>query len=163
MNFEEKILLFLKGKKVVNSSTLSEIKTTENTNKLGEQLYFVKASILEKQVATAFFNSAIYYGFNSTGDYIGCVKVSVLNVNPPSKVEMEYWANEKYKDQGNITALALDVIEDIFNKRTFDGLKVRNVFPLSNITSIMVSINKDNYASFVCLSICLSNYIYEHV
>ncbi|MBE6149262.1 MAG: GNAT family N-acetyltransferase [Firmicutes bacterium] len=149
MNVEEKISSFLKQQKIVNKSKLGNIKMSLEKNKNDENLLFVSASILEEPIgnSSAYVNAAIYYGFNINGDYIGCVKTNVLNIKPPSQIEIEYWANEQYENQGNMTVLTKEVIKEIFEDKCFDGLKVRNGFPVSNIESIMVAINDDNYAS----------------
>ena len=40
-----------------------------------------------------------------------------------------------------------DVINEIFVDKSFDGFKIRDGLPTSNIDSIMVAINEDNYPS----------------
>lgn len=148
MNVEEKISSFLREQKVVRKSELSKVKVSEEKNKNGESLFYVRATAFEEPLGSnAYTNNAVYYGFNSNGDCIGCVTANVCNVNPPSKVEIEYWASEPFKNQGNITVLAGEVIKEIFDEKRFDGLKVRNSFPPSNIETIVVSINDTNYAS----------------
>lgn len=147
MNAEEKISKFLKEQKIVGKSKLSNIKISKDKNKNDQNLFYIRASILEKQVGINYSNSAIYYAFNQNGEYVGCVKVNVSNMNPPSQIEIEYWANEQFKNQGNMTILAKEVIKEIFVETTFDGLKVRDGFPTTNINSIVVSINNDNYPS----------------
>lgn len=149
MNVEEKILTFLEQEDVIGNAELSEIKISKEKNKNDENLLFVSAANLEKPLGRTnlYTNNAMYYGFNLNGDYIGYVMVNVINVNPPSKIELEYCANEQFQNQGNITVLAKEVIREIFEDRAFDGLKTRNNAPLSNINSIFVSISPMNYAS----------------
>ena len=126
---------------------MSLLKKTSEKNKNEENLLFIKASQLEKQYGTNYSNLVIYYGFNQNGDYVGQVKLSILNINPPSQIEMEYYSNEKFKNQGNITILAKEVLKEIFEEKLYDDLKVRDNFPLSNIDTVIGQINKDNYAS----------------
>ena len=147
MNIEEKILSFLKSQKIVGKYKLSNIKLSKYKNKNDEQLFCISAANLEQPIGNCYGNTIIYYGFNQNGDYVGYVRAFILNVNPPSKIEIEYCANKQYENQGNITTLASEVIKDIFDEMIFDGLKVRNSFPVSCINSIVVSINSDNYAS----------------
>lgn len=149
MNVEERILNFLIQEDAIGNAKLSEIKISKAKNKNDENLLFVSVVSLEQPLGRTgtYTNDAMYYGFNLNGDYIGYVMVSVRNVNPPSKIELEYCANEQFSNQGNITALAKEVIREIFEERAFDGLKVRNGAPLSNIDSIFVSISPINYAS----------------
>ena len=147
MSVDEKIFEFLKSQKVTKNAAFSKTNVTTGQNKDGSNLIYVKASILEKQLGINYSNNSIYYAFDMNGNYVGCVKVSVLNVIPPNQVEMEYWANEQYKNRGNMTVLAQDVIRDIFESKSFDNLKVREGLPTSKIETIMVAINNDNLAS----------------
>lgn len=71
----------------------------------------------------------------------------MLNIKLPTQVEMEYCVNEQFKNNGNITVLGKEVLKGIFEEKVFDGLKIKESQPVSNINSIRVSINKDNYAS----------------
>ena len=147
MNIDEKIIEFLQSQKGIKNAVLSKTSITSIQNKEGSNLIYVRASIFEKQLGINYSNNSIYYAFDMNGNYVGCVKVSVLNVIPPNQVEMEYWANEAFKNKGNITVLAQEVIKDIFENKTFDNLKVRDGIQTSNIESIMVAINQDNFAS----------------
>ena len=147
MSVDEKILEFLKSQKGTKNAAFSKTNITTGQNKDGSNLIYVKASILEKQLGINYSNNSTYYAFDVNGNYVGCVKVSVSNVIPPNQIEMEYWANEQYKNKGNMTVLAQDVIRDIFESKSFDNLKVRDGFPTSKIESIMVAINDDNFAS----------------
>ena len=147
MSLEGKILGFLKQQNGTKNTTFSETNITTGKNKDGSNLIYVKASSLEKQFGINYSNNSTYYAFDMNENYVGCVKVSVLNVIPPNQIEMEYWANEQYKNKGNMTVLAQDVIRDIFESKSFDNLKVRDGFPTSKIESIMVAINDDNLAS----------------
>lgn len=147
MNIGENILAFLKEQKILKESKLGEMKITDEQNKNGEKLLYVGAYVTEKEVGNTYSNSAIYYGFNQNGEYVGCVRVTVLNTNPPSLIEMEYFANETFENQGNITLLAKEVINEIFKENKFDGLKVRSNFKESSIDTIMVDINEDNLSS----------------
>ncbi len=147
MSIEEKIINYLKLQKFIKNANLSEINTTSCQNKEGSKLLYVRASVLEKKLGTNYSNNSIYYAFDMDGNYVGCVKVSILNTIPPSQVEMEYWANEEYKNKGNMTILAQEVIKDIFENGAFNNLKVREEIATSNIDSIMVAINKSSLAS----------------
>ena len=115
---------------------------TKGENKNGEKLFYVKGSFFRHNTS-----EAAYYAFNSRGEYVGCVKAFVLNLVPPTQVEMEYWAADNHKNKGNMTILARTVIEEIFEDRTFDNFIIREGIPASNIDSIVVAINKDNYPS----------------
>ena len=152
MSVDEKILEFLKSQKGTKNAAFSKTSVTTGQNKDGSNLIYVKASILEKQLGINYSNNSIYYAFDTNGNYVGCVKVSVLNVIPPNQIEMEYWANEQYKNKGNMTVLAQDVIRDIFESKSFDNLKVRDGIPTSKIETIMVAINDDNLASLAVAS-----------
>ena len=152
MSIDKKIFEFLKLQKGTKNAIFSETNVTTNQNKEGSNLIYVKASILEKQLGINYSNHSTYYAFDMNGNYVGCVKVSVSNVIPPNQIEMEYWANEQYKNKGNMTVLAQDVIRDIFESKSFDNLKVREGKPTSKIESIMVAINDDNYASLAVAS-----------
>jgi len=152
MSVDEKIFEFLKSQKGTKNAAFSKTNITTGHNKDGSNLIYVKASILEKQLGINYSNNSTYYAFDVNGNYVGCVKVSVLNVIPPNQIEMEYWANEQYKNRGNMTVLAQDVIRDIFESKSFDNLKVRDGFPTSKIESIMVAINDDNLASLAVAS-----------
>jgi RimJ/RimL family protein N-acetyltransferase len=152
MSIEEKIINYLKLQKFIKNANLSEINTTSCQNKEGSKLLYVRASVLEKKLGTNYSNNSIYYAFDTNGNYVGCVKVSVLNVIPPNQIEMEYWANEQYKNRGNMTVLAQEVIRDIFESKSFDDLKVRDGIPTSKIETIMVAINDDNLASLAVAS-----------
>ena len=152
MSVDEKILEFLKSQKGTKNAAFSKTSVTTGQNKDGSNLIYVKASILEKQLGINYSNNSIYYAFDTNGNYVGCVKVSVLNVIPPNQIEMEYWANEQYKNRGNMTVLAQEVIRDIFESKSFDDLKVRDGIPTSKIETIMVAINDDNLASLAVAS-----------
>ena len=152
MSVDERILEFLKLQKGTKNASFSETKVTTGQNKDGSNLIYVKASALEKQLGINYSNKSTYYAFDMNGNYVGCVNVSVLNVIPPNQIEMEYWANEQYKNKGNMTVLAQDVIRDIFESKSFDNLKVREGLPTSKIESIMVAINDDNLASLAVAS-----------
>jgi len=152
MSVDEKILEFLKSQKGTKNAVFSKTNVTTGQNKDGSNLIYVKASILEKQLGINYSNNSIYYAFDTSGNYVGCVKVSVLNVIPPNQIEMEYWANEQYKNRGNMTVLAQEVIRDIFESKSFDDLKVRDGIPTSKIETIMVAINDDNLASLAVAS-----------
>ena len=147
MNTEEKIYLFLKEEREDNKSKLGNVQITEGTNKNNERLLFVRSETIEKELGNTYMNSATYYSFNLKGDFVGGVNVQVSNINPPSQIEMEYWVNEEFENQGNVTLIATEVIKEIFEKNVFDGLKVRNGLPTSNIETIAVSINSNNYQS----------------
>ena len=121
---------------------IDKFEVTKGVNKDNERLFYVKGSFYQHNTC-----AAVYYAFNSKGEYVGCVKAEVENLVPPTQVEMEYWAAEEHKNKGNITVLARDVIKEIFGDRLFDGFKIRDGLPTSNINSIMVAINADNYAS----------------
>ena len=110
--------------------------------KNNERLFYVKGSFYHHNAS-----AAVYYAFNSKGEYVGCVKADVMNLVPPTQVEMEYWAAKEHENKGNITVLARDVIKEIFKDRAFDGFKIRDNIPTSYINSIMVAINANNYAS----------------
>ncbi len=152
MSVDEKIFEFLKSQKGAKNAAFSKTNVTTGQNKDGSNLIYVKASILEKQLGINYSNNSIYYAFDTNGNYVGCVKVSVLNVIPPNQIEMEYWANEQYKNRGNMTVLAQEVIRDIFESKSFDDLKVRDGIPTSKIETIMVAINDDNLASLAVAS-----------
>jgi len=152
MSVDEKIFEFLKSQKVTKNAALSKANVTTGQNKDGSNLIYVKASILEKRLGINYSNNSIYYSFDTNGNYVGCVKVSVSNVIPPNQIEMEYWANEQYKNRGNMTVLAQEVIRDIFESKSFDNLKVREGLPTSKIEIIMVAINNDNLASLAVAS-----------
>ena len=147
MNIEEKIYLFLKEEIEGNESKLGNVQITEDRNKNNEKLIFIRNETIEKELGNTYINSATYYAFNLKGDFVGGVNVQVSNIIPPSQIEMEYWVNEQFENQGNITLIASEVIKEIFEKNVFNGLKVRKGFPTSNIESIAVSINNDNYPS----------------
>ena len=147
MSTDEKIFEFLKSQKGIQNASLSGVKITKGQNKDGNSLFYVRADIFEKQLGINYSNNSVYYAFDINGNYVGCVKVSVLNIIPPTQVEMEYWANEEYKNKGNMTTLAQDVISEIFEDKAFDNLKVRDGITASHIESIMTVINQDNYAS----------------
>ena len=152
MSVDEKIVEFLKLQKGIKNASFSKTNLTTGQNKDGINLIYIKASVLEKQLGINYSNNSTYYAFDMNGNYVGCVKISILNVIPPNQVEMEYWANEQYKNKGNMTVLAKDVIRDIFDSKSFDNLKVREGLPTSKIESIMVSINEDNLASLAVAS-----------
>ena len=152
MSIEEKIIEFLKEQKGIANALINEIKTTTNQNKEGENLFYVRADIFGKRLGINYSNNSIYFAFDINGNYVGCVKVSVLNMIPPNQVEMEYWANEVYSNKGNMTTLSQDVIKEIFEEKVFDELKVREGIEPSSIESVMVSINPDNYASLAVAS-----------
>lgn len=147
MNIDEKIVSFLRSQKSLKNATLGRTRISAQLNKDGEKLLYVRASILEKKLGINYSNKSIYYAFDVNGNYVGCVKISVLNYIPPTQVEMEYWANEEYKNKGNITIIAQEVIKEVFVDNEFDNLRVRDNEPTSNIDTIMVAINQDNYAS----------------
>lgn len=147
MKVEEKIVEFLKSQNYPKKAEISQVKVSSTKNKDGNNLLIVRASILEENFGLNYSNSSIYYGFDMEGNYVGHVRVTVQNLITPSQVEMEYWANPQYENKGNITCLAKDVIKEIFEEKVFDNLKVREGRPLSNINSIMVAINDDNFAS----------------
>ena len=147
MSVEEKIIEFIKLQKGIKNAKISSTKITEDKNKDGENLLYVRALTIEKQLGNNYSNNCVYYGFDTNGNYVGCVKISVLNIIPPTHVEMEYWASKEYRNRGNISTLAKTVIKEIFKDKVFDGLKVRDNVPISNIETIMVDINKDNFAS----------------
>ena len=150
MSVDEKIFEFLKKQKSVKNASLSGVKITKGQNKDGISLLYVRTDIFEKQLGLGinYSNNSTYYAFDMDGNYVGCVKVSVSNIISPTQVEMEYWANEEYKNKGNMTTLARDVISEIFENKVFDNLKVRDGISTSSIESIMLDINPDNYASF---------------
>ena len=147
MSIEEKIINYLQSQKFTKNADLSEINTTSSQNKEGNELLYVRASVLEKQLGINYSNNSIYYAFDMNGNYVGCVKISILNNIPPNQVEMEYWAREEYKNKGNMTVLAQEVIKDIFENEVFNNLKVREGVETSNIDSIMVAINKGSFES----------------
>jgi RimJ/RimL family protein N-acetyltransferase len=138
----KKIAELLGNTKFGKNFFIDKFEITKGTNKDNERLFYVKGSFYQHNTS-----AAAYYAFNSKGEYVGCVKTEVLNLVPPTQVEMEYWANEEHKNKGNMTVLARDVINDIFENRAYDGFKIRDGIPTSNIDSIMVAINKDNYPS----------------
>ena len=142
MTADEKIIDFIKLQKGIKNAKISKVKITESQNKDGENLLYVRAFTIEKQLGNNYSNNCIYYGFDMDGNYIGCVKVSVLNIIPPTHVEIEYWANKEYRNRGNITVLTKFVIKEIFEDKIFNNLKVRDNVPVSNIDIIMVDINK---------------------
>lgn len=144
MSVEEKIINYLLSQKFTKNATFSKTNISSGRNKDGSNLLYVSASILEKQFGVNYSNNSIYYAFDMKGNYVGCVKVHILTT---SQVEMEYYTNEEYKNKGNITILAQEVIRDIFEKNLFNNLKVGEGMPTSHIESIMVAINNDNFAS----------------
>lgn len=149
MSVDEKIFEFLKKQKSFKNASLSGVKITKGQNKDGISLLYVRTDIFEKQLGLGinYSNNSTYYAFDMDGNYVGCVKVSVSNIISPTQVEMEYWANEEYKNKGNMTTLARDLISEIFENKVFDNLKVRDGISTSSIESIMLDINPDNYAS----------------
>lgn len=147
MNIEEKIVNFLKEQPEIQDLKLGKIKISENPNKKGENLLYIKTTNFEKEFGNCYINEAKYYSFNQNGDYVACVNVKVKNVIPPDKIELEYETEEKFRNQGNVTVLAQEVIKETFEEMTFDGLKVRKNFPESNINSIVLAISSTNYAS----------------
>lgn len=163
MNVEDKIIEFLKSQKGIKSAKLSNVRVSTDKNKEDSNLFYISASILEKQLGINYSNNSTYYAFDQDGNYVGCVKVSISNIIPPKQIEMEYWANEEYKNKGNMTILAKEVIKDIFERKAFDNLKVREGMPTSSIESIMVVINIDNVASLAVakkLGFDKSGYLY---
>ena len=141
-NIIKKIAELLGNTKFGKNFFIDKFEITQGTNKDNERLFYVKGSFYQHNTS-----AAGYYAFNSKGEYVGCVKTEVLNLVPPTQVEMEYWAAEEHKNKGNMTVLAKDVINEIFEDRVFDGFKIRDGIPTSKIDSIMVAINEDNYAS----------------
>ena len=138
----KKIAELLGNTKFGKNFFIDKFEITKGTNKDNERLFYVKGSFYQHNTS-----AAAYYAFNSKGEYVGCVKTEVLNLVPPTQVEMEYWADENHKNKGNMTVLARDVINDIFENRAYDGFKIRDGIPTSKIDSIMVAINEDNYPS----------------
>ena len=145
MTVAEKIGEYLKSIRDFNKRNFSETKITTGYNKDGEKLLYVRASKFEQNtVGGNYSNDCNYYAFDMNGNYVGCVKINVLD---PDQVEMEYYANENYKNRGNITLLAREVIREIFEEKIFDNLRFRNDQRLTKIETIMVAINLDNPAS----------------
>ena len=138
----KKIAELLGNTKFGKNFFIDKFEITKGTNKDNERLFYVKGSFYQHNTS-----AAAYYAFNSKGEYVGCVKTEVLNLVPPTQVEMEYWADENHKNKGNMTVLARDVINEIFVDKSFDGFKIRDGIPTSKIDSIMVAINEDNYPS----------------
>lgn len=139
----EKIVEYIGNTKFGVNFYIDKFGVTETENKCGEKLFFVKGSFYSHKCS-----EAAYYAFNSKGEYVGCVRAFVRNLVPPTQVEMEYWAgDESHMNQGNMTALAKTVINEIFVDRSFDNFKMRDGGPLSYIDSIFVGINEDNYPS----------------
>ena len=137
-----RIIDSLKGAKWLKNIDITEFKMTTMENKNGERFFFIRASFLRKGIC-----QIDYFAFDSEGNYLGCVKTGLCNVIPLHQVEMEYWANQKHANKGNMTVLAKEVIKEIFEDRILDGISLRKDSELSNIDTIMVSINKDNYPS----------------
>lgn len=123
---------------------VDKFEITKGENKDNERLLYVKGSFDQHNTSTA-----SYYAFNTKGEYVGFVRAQVRNLVPPTQVEMEYWTDKEHRNKGNTTVLARDVIKEIFEDRAFDGFKIRDRdgIPTSNINSIMVAINADNYPS----------------
>ncbi len=144
MSVEDNIIEFLKSRKFVKNASLTETKITKNQNKDGINLFYVRADAFEKHLGINYSNHSVYYAFDMNGNYVGRVGVNVLT---PTQVEIEYYANDEYKNKGNITTLAHDVIREIFEEKVFDNLKVRDNLPVSSIASILVAINQDNLTS----------------
>lgn len=148
MERAKKIADFLNEQAVVKNSVLSDIKSTAEKNKKSETLLYIRAMIKEESAGPKnFVNRAIYYAFNPQGECVGLVDVTVINKNPPNQVEMEYKASDGFANQGNITILAKEAIKDIFDDGLFDELRVKDVFPKSNISLITVSIEENNLPS----------------
>lgn len=141
-NVIQKIVEGLSNEKFGSNFFIDRFDVTTGENKNGEKLFYVKGSFFSHNAS-----EATYYAFNAKGEYVGCVKAFVCNVVPPTQVEIEYWSSEEHKNKGNMTVLARDVIKDIFEKRSFDNFHIRDGLPTSNIDSIVVAINKDNYPS----------------
>ena len=137
-----KIVESLGNTKFGSNFYIDKFDITTDENKNGEKLFYVKGSFYHHSNS-----EAVYYSFNSKGEYVGCVKAFICNIVPPTQVEMEYWAAEEHKNKGNMTVLARDVIKDIFVDRAFDNFQIRTNLPVSNIDSIVLAINEDNYPS----------------
>ena len=139
----EKIVEFMGAANFGSNFYIDRFDVTNGENKSGERLFYVKGSFYNHKQS-----EASYYAFNSKGECVGRVVAFVCNLVPPTQVEMEYWASrEQYMNQGNMTILAKDVIEEIFVDRAFDGFILRNGGSMSKIDSIVVAINETNYPS----------------
>ena len=148
MILEEKIYETINSIKSMKNAELSEIRTTEGTNKEEKHLLYVQASFIEKPVGSENYgNNCIYFVFDEEGNYLGCVKTNIINQNPPTEIEMEYWAAKDHKNKGNMTLMAKEVLKQIFEDKIYDNLKVRKNFSTSKIDTVMLAIREDNEAS----------------
>lgn len=137
-----KIIEHIENTKFAKNFYIDKFGVTTDKNKDNEKLFYIRGSFGHHNNT-----EACYFAYNSKGEYVGVVKATVLNIIPPTTAEMEYWAVESHMNKGNMTTLARDVIRDVFEKRILDGFKIRENVKESYINSIMVAINKDNYAS----------------
>lgn len=142
---EEKILSFIKKTTRQKDVNISDIIVSSNTNKLGEKLFIIRLSNFEKEIdKNVYLNNSLYYAFDKNGDYICKVLTQVLNENI---VELEYYTEKEYENQGNITVLAEEVIKDIFINKIYDGLKNKMNGALIKIEKIFVDIDYNNKKS----------------
>ena len=115
---------------------------TSGENKENERMFYVKGSLYRHNASEAH-----YFAYNSNSEFIGQIRITVLNDIPPTTVEMEYKTASEYRNKGNITVLARDGIIDVFEEKLYDGKRVKEGAPQSCIDSIFVNINSDNCAS----------------
>ena len=132
-----------------SNGLIGDIRITEEANKDGHRLFFVMISKFERKVDSNYSNAATYYAFDNNGNYVGAVIVVVMDRNT---VELEYFSEPHFKNKGNITVVTKEVIKDIFENKVFNLLKINDYEKKTNIKNIVLSINKNNYASLAVAS-----------
>lgn len=149
MELDSKIYEYLENAENLTREELSDIQLSDKTNKNGEKLLIVKSMDLENEIINSgnYKSNIYYYAFNSNGDYVGYVRAFVCNHKSADRVELEYYTCDRFQRQGNMTVLASEVIKEIFEDGILDGLKIKNIYPLTHIENIQLAINPTNYPS----------------
>lgn len=120
---------------------------TANTNKDGQQLFMLRKLTLQEIVKGTYNNNAKYMIYTPEADYAGYIDVMVSNRKEANEAEIQYEANEKFRNKGNITIALEEVLKDVFVDKSFDGLQIKPAFPKTQIKKAVLAISDDNYAS----------------
>ena len=141
MDVREKIL----GERRIFNGTVADVYITTGKNKDGEQLYYVKDYDLEyNDGPSRWKNKVTYYAYDSNGNHVA---TALVKTSYHRKAVIEYETNKDYRNKGNITILAKEIIRDVYENEMLNGLKIDRNSPLSNIELIELQIDPRNIPS----------------
>ena len=92
-------------------------------------------------------NKSSYDVFLENEVPVGSIYATVCNYKEGDTAEIEYVADEKHRNKGNIGIALTEVLRDVFLSQSLDGFQIRPGGSISKIEKVFLSINSDNYPS----------------